>query len=182
MTDQPKELTRRKFLREGVRTAGVLLLSAGVGSLISRADGDTVWQIDPLKCIACELCATSCVLTPSAVRCVHSYSRCGYCELCFGYFLDQRSGNGTGAENQRCPTDALRRTYVEEPYYQYVVEEDKCIGCARCVKGCVSFGNGSLYMQIRHQLCKQCNQCAIAAVCPAEAITRVPASKPYFSK
>ena len=182
MGDESSRISRRAFLHEGVRIAGVLTIGGGMGALIARAQPETVWQIDPRKCIACELCATACVITPSAVRCVHSYAMCGYCDLCFGYFLDQRSGDGTGAENQRCPTNALRRTFVEEPYYQYVVEEEKCIGCAICVKGCDDFGNGSLYLQIRHHLCVQCNQCAIAAVCPVEAISRIPAKAPYLPK
>ena len=34
----------------------------------------------------CDRCATHCVLVHSAVKCVHGYALCGYCNLCTGYF------------------------------------------------------------------------------------------------
>jgi electron transport complex protein RnfB len=105
---------------------------------------------------------------------------CGYCELCFGYFVDQRSDDTTAAENQRCPTNAIQRAFVEDPYYQYGIDEARCIGCGICVKGCRQFGNGSLTLQVRHDRCVSCNQCAIAVHCPAQAFRRVPATKPYL--
>ncbi|HPT09269.1 MAG TPA: 4Fe-4S binding protein, partial [Bacteroidales bacterium] len=45
-----------------------------------------VWQLDPSLCTHCGQCATACVMTPSAVKCVHVYAMCGYCDLCGGYF------------------------------------------------------------------------------------------------
>ncbi|MCS6775092.1 MAG: 4Fe-4S binding protein [Chloroherpetonaceae bacterium] len=152
------------------------------GSLVTRRAEATVWQIDPLKCIQCGRCATACVLTPSAVKCLHAHVSCGYCRLCFGLFRDQRSGNETTAENNRCPTDAIRRAFVEDPYFEMTIDEDLCIGCARCVKGCNAFGNGSLFLQIRQDLCARCNQCAIALACPVGAVERVPVSQPYRMK
>ncbi len=120
------------------------------------------------------------IVLTSAVKVVHEHSRCGYCELCFGYYLDQRPDNQEAAENVRCPTDAIKRLYVEEPYYQYTIDEAKCIGCGLCVKGCQAFGNGSLILQARHDRCLNCNQCSIAVQCPAQAWRRVPASEPYL--
>ena len=58
----------------------------------------------------------------------------------------------------------------------------QCDGCGRCVKGCTNMGNGSLFMQIRHDRCVNCNDCSIARACPVEAISRVPASAPYKLK
>lgn len=139
-----------------------------------------VWQIDTAKCIACGKCATECVLNPSAVKCVHEHPICGYCELCFGYYVDQRADDQEQAENRRCPTDAVRRTPVEPPYYQYHIEEADCIGCGLCVEGCRQFGNGSLILQVRHDRCVNCNQCAIALACPSGAFRRVPADDPYL--
>jgi len=183
MGDEKAEEGRRSLLAGGLRLLALFGVGGALGALAERGSAhETVWQIDPERCIKCDKCVTACVLTPSAVKCVHSYAVCGYCDLCFGYFNDQRSGNGTGAENQRCPTDAIHRTYVEDPYYQYIIDEDRCIGCAICVKGCTTFGNGSLYLQIRHNLCVNCNQCAIATACPAGAISRVPADTPYLLK
>ncbi|HEY3396018.1 MAG TPA: 4Fe-4S binding protein [Armatimonadota bacterium] len=183
MSDKKKPTTRREFLKTGLRAAGVVVLGGALGSLVRRGNaGETVWQIDPAKCTQCGLCVTACVLAPSAVKAVHQYAMCGYCNLCFGYFTDQRADNGTGAENQRCPTDAIRRSFVEDPYYQYVIDEPKCIGCGICVKGCGAFGNGSLFLQVRHDRCLNCNECAIAAACPAQAFVRVPADHPYLYK
>ncbi len=181
MADRDDRITRREAVAGIVRGAGVLAVGGVLGSLFTRQDAEgTVWQIDPNKCVQCDKCATSCVLTPSASKCVHEHALCGYCELCFGYFVDKRTDNTTAAENQRCPTDAIKRNFVEDPYYQYVIDEDKCIGCALCVKGCRMFGNGSLCMQIRHDRSLNCNECAIAKVCPSDAVVRIPASKPYL--
>jgi electron transport complex protein RnfB len=141
-----------------------------------------VWQIDPEKCTQCGRCATHCVMAPSAVKCVHSYAICGYCDLCGGYLRSDAKGRDTGAENQLCPTAAIKRTYIEDPYYQYKINEKLCIGCGLCVKGCGMFGNGSMYLQVKHDLCVNCNECAIALACPSDAFRRVPASDAYLLK
>ena len=44
------------------------------------------------------------------------------------------------------------------------------------------FGNGSLYLQVKQDLCVHCNECSIARACPAEAFQRVPADSPYLLK
>ncbi len=179
MPDEPN-VSRRDFLCSAVRGAGLLAAGSLVGAAALRAQGNTVWQIDPFKCIQCGKCATSCVLNPSAVKCLNAFPMCGYCKLCTGYFEAQPSALNEGAENQLCPTGALKRNWVEDQYYEYEVQLSECIGCAKCVKGCVAFGNGSLFLQIDQKLCVKCNQCSIAAVCPSEAISRVDASKPYI--
>lgn len=178
-----QQITRRKFVRAGV--LGAVLAAAG-GWLFSRfgkvRKTGMVWQLDPALCVQCGKCATACVLSPSAVKCVHTHSICGYCRLCFGYFQPSPKALNTGAENQLCPTGAIQRKFVEEPYYEYTIDEERCIACARCVKGCGAFGNGSLYLQIRHDRCVNCNECAIAKACPAGAFRRVPAESPYLLK
>ncbi|MDA3822576.1 MAG: ferredoxin [Bacteroidales bacterium] len=183
MAKDKAKFTRRDFINRGARiTLGLSL--AGVGTLAAtKASGEKyVWQIDPSKCTQCGRCATDCVLAPSAVKCVHAYDLCGYCDLCGGYFKPGVTDLQTGAEKQLCPAAAIERKYIEEPYFEYVINEDLCIGCAKCVKGCSAFGNGSLHLQIRHDLCVNCNECAIARVCPSDAISRVPASQPYIIK
>lgn len=113
---------------------------------------------------------------------MHAYDLCGYCDLCGGYLKPDAIEQGTGAENQLCPTAAIKRKFIEEPYFEYEIIEDLCIGCAKCVEGCTSFGNGSLHLQVRHDLCDNCNECAIARVCPNDAFQRVSADNPYMIK
>ena len=63
----------------------------------------------------CGRCATECVLEQSAVKCVHSFDMCGYCQLCTGYFEPQPNKLNTAAENQLCPTGAILRSFIEDP-------------------------------------------------------------------
>jgi Na+-translocating ferredoxin:NAD+ oxidoreductase subunit B len=176
-------MPRREVLKHSLRGALVLGVGGVAGALSGprRREG-AVWQLDPARCTQCGRCETHCVLKPSAVKCFHTYAMCGYCKLCFGYFRPAANALNAGAENQLCPTGAIRRRYVEDPYHEYTVEEDLCTGCAICVKGCNTFGNGSLFLQVDHSLCVGCNECAIAKACPAEAFRRVPLETPYLLK
>lgn len=179
----PHHVSRRDFFRNGLRVGGMTALGALGGVVATRSNADDyVWQIDPQKCSHCGHCATDCVLQESAVKCVQDYSICGYCDLCTGYFEAEPISLNTGAENQLCPTGAIIRKFVEDPYFEYSIAEDLCIGCAKCVKGCQLFGNGSFYLQIRHDRCVNCNECAIARVCPSDAFKRVPRAKPNIGK
>jgi electron transport complex protein RnfB len=208
MADYNREIDRRGFLVGGVRVAGAIGL-VGVAGLRAAWKGqprDYLWQIDPDKCIACDKCQTQCVLDPSAVRAVQCYPLCGYCDVCTGYFPTSDFELSTAAENQLCPTGAIKREFIEEQpgvrYFEYNIDikrrlieeragvqyveytindEEKCIGCAKCVKGCALM-NGSLYMQVRHDLCVNCNECAIAIACPPQAFCRVPADRPVLLK
>lgn len=179
-----QRIPRRELLREGVQ----LVAFFGVGGLVGFVAGkkgtaeQLVWQIDPYRCIACGNCATHCVLDPSAVKCVNSFPICGYCDLCTGYFPPEPVALTTGAENQLCPTGAIIRKLVEEPYYEYTIDEELCIACGKCVIGCAAFGNASLYLQVRHDRCLNCHECSIAIACPSQAFVRVPASQPYLLK
>jgi len=179
-----KRIARRKFIGDSARGAALLGMGAMAGVMMPvGADADeSVWQIDPWKCTECGRCATDCVINPSAVKAIHVFGLCGYCDLCTGYFEPNPIALNKGAENHICPTDAIQRMYVEEPYYEYHVVEDRCIGCAKCVDGCESFGNGSLHLQIRQDLCVDCDSCSIDLACPADAFIKVPASSPYCFK
>jgi len=178
-------IARRKFLRVlGTAVAGGSILAIS-GGLISRVKGSEVshyWQIDPQKCTQCGRCETDCVLQVSAVKCIHANKICGYCDLCGGYYRSNVKELNTAAENLMCPTGAIQRKFVEDPYFEYSIDESLCNGCGKCVKGCSSFGNGSLYLQIKRDLCKDCNECSIATVCASNAITRVSLDKPYKLK
>ena len=180
--DNPDNLiNRRNFLRSSLHTVASIAIGGIAGYLIGRSSSEEmVWQIDPNLCIQCEKCSQNCVLPQSAVKAVHSFSMCGYCDLCSGYLQPGAKSRDTGAESQLCPTGAIKRTFVEEPYFEYTIDEKLCTGCGKCVKGCSAFGNGSLYLQVKHDLCLNCNECAIARQCPSRAYRRVPASKPYI--
>lgn len=175
---EANKTNRRDFLNRSLRiSAGLTLGGIGVFLAKDSSSEDLVWQLDSEKCIQCGRCGTECVLTPSAVKCVHVFDMCGYCDLCGGYFKPGTKKLTTAAENQLCPTAAIERKFVEDPFFSYHINEDLCIGCGKCVAGCGAFGNGSLQLQVRHDLCVNCNQCSIASVCPTDAFSRVPASK-----
>jgi len=179
-----KTVNRRKFMRDGLRIVGACGLVGGAGLVAVRKGdlGNMVWQIDPNVCIACGKCVTSCVLDESAVKCFHNFQMCGYCELCTGYFEPEPNDLNSGAENQLCPTGAISRQFVEEPYYEYKINHELCIGCGKCVEGCSTFGNGSLYLQVSQDICLNCNECAIAVQCPSRAFRRVSGEEPYIFK
>ena len=181
--EKNKDLSRRDFLNKGFRLTAALSLG-GLGIFLAKdaSSEDMLWQIDPSKCVQCGRCATHCVVTPSAVKCLHVFDMCGYCDLCGGYFRPEAKQLHTGAENQLCPTGAIKRNFVEDPFFQYEIIDELCIGCGKCVAGCDAFGNGSLQLQVSHDICVNCNQCAIATNCPADAFERVPSSKKNISK
>lgn len=179
----PRILKRMQFIQTGFRRLSAVVLGfVGVAAARGARKDNTVWQIDPRKCTKCEHCATDCVVSPSAVKCVQDYPICGYCRLCFGYFKPNAPELTAAAENQLCPTGAIERLFVEDPYWEYNIIEDTCIGCAKCVDACELFGNASFYLQVRHNLCVNCNNCSIAMQCPADAWERVPVGQPYLIK
>jgi Na+-translocating ferredoxin:NAD+ oxidoreductase subunit B len=180
---EQQKVDRRGFVADGIRVLGALGLGGAAALLIARK-GKTeeyVWQIDPDKCIACDNCQTHCVLDVSASKVVQCFALCGYCDVCTGYFPTKDFVLETGAENQLCPTGAITRKFIEEKggerFFEYTIDEALCIGCAKCVLGC-RLMNGSLYMQVRHDRCLNCNECAIAIACPPQAFRRVPVSDP----
>lgn len=183
--DLSNPINRRDFLKRcGTFVAGASILGVG-GVLASKAhgdDADMMWQIDHNLCTQCGRCETDCVLPVSAVKCFHANKVCGYCDLCGGYYRSGVKNLNTAAENMMCPTGAITRKFVEEPYFEYTIDESLCNGCGKCVKGCSSFGNGSLYLQIQQDLCLNCNECSIAKVCVSDAIKRVPVSNAYKLK
>ena len=184
MTTDPGAISRREMLRTAARGAAVAGLAGGTAVLSYSSALDTehtVWQIDPDKCIACGNCADYCVLKESAVKAIRAFSRCGKCNFCFGFYeTAPESQPDAGAESQMCPTDAIIRTHLGGPYYEYTIDEKHCIGCALCVKGCNRFGNGSMNLQIRHDRCLNCNRCTIADACPSDAFSRIPSHTPYL--
>ena len=175
--------TRRQFFDRTFRTVGFVMIGGAAGTLVRRVGADTVFQVDPNKCTACDFCRTSCVLSHSAVKAVNDFDKCGYCMLCPAYYDVTSVPNEFGIPSGLvCPQDALKRRVVgkvdeEDPnnnYYEYFVDEALCDGCSKCVKACKApAGNGSLRLEIRYDRCDECNSCAIQVACPDNAIVRI---------
>ena len=176
--------SRRDFIDRSFRIVGLAGIGGAAALLARRAASNTVFQVDPSKCVACDLCRTSCVLSHSAVKAVNDFKKCGYCQLCPAYFdvtsMPDDMGLPTGTV---CPQDALKRRIVgdvdeEDPnnnYYEYTIDESLCDGCGKCVKACKPpAGNGALRLEVRYSRCLECDACAIQVACPQSAIVRIP--------
>lgn len=188
-------MTRRDLLGKVGKGAVLLAFGGGAAHLIRKADGQIVWQVDAAKCInsrlgevgveACNLCTTDCVVSQSAVRAVNEYSKCGRCYICPAYYQVKSAVDEQGLPSEKlCPRDAIERKLIgesdpEDPannFYEYIVDEAKCDGCGKCVMGCKEpLGLGSIQLKVRHNLCVDCNRCAIANVCPKDALAQLPA-------
>jgi electron transport complex protein RnfB len=188
------EPDRRQFLHRTGQTACAVALGGTAITLGWRACSGDAWAIVPNKCInirlgvtgadnVCEICATDCELSLSAVRAVNDHVKCGRCCICPSYY-DVRSPIGSDGlpSKKLCPRDAIERTVIGDfdPYdllnnfYEYTIDENKCNGCGRCVMECKDpAGLGSIRMEVRYDLCLRCNQCTIAQHCPEDAYSRV---------
>ena len=124
--------SRRGFMTNIARAGAALAVGGPAWSALSRKhpaadDSRMVWQIDPFKCTQCGRCATECVLPCSAVKCVHDQDLCGYCDYCTGFHNPNVTAIDSALENQLCPVGAITRTDVEAPYFEYTIDEAKCI-------------------------------------------------------
>ena len=91
-----KKVTRREVLGHAARGTALVGLGGVAALLAVKANKTYAWQIDAARCInsklgevgvkVCELCATECVLSLSAIRAVNEFSKCGRCYICPAYF------------------------------------------------------------------------------------------------
>jgi electron transport complex protein RnfB len=188
------DVSRRDVLSKVARGAVLAGLGGTAAYLVQKAHGQLVWQVDASKCVnsrlgeagaeVCGLCTTSCVVAQSAVRAVNHFSKCGRCSICPAYFNIKSAVNEQGLPSEKlCPRDAISRTPIgfvdpEDPannYYEYVIDEERCDGCGKCVKNCKEpLGLGSIVLKVRHDLCVDCNRCAISTSCPKDALVQLP--------
>ena len=174
---------------------GLIFRPNGLGGLTARA-ADKVWQLNPSLCDSCKAlvnpasrnadgwgrCATECVLKLSAVKAVNDFNKCGYCLICPAYHDVTSEKDEFGVPSKTvCPQNAILRKAVGEVdpydpknnYYMYTIDESLCNGCGICVTNCKPpMGNGSLRLEVRHNLCVDCNRCSIAQACPTTAFFR----------
>lgn len=187
-----KQPTRRDVLGHAVRGTALIGLGGAAAHLLRKADAEGAWLLDMDKCVnsrlgalgvdVCELCATSCVVGLSAVRAVNEYSKCGRCYICPAYFDVKSAVDEEGLPSQKlCPRDAIERKPIgyidpEDPannFYEYIIDEAKCNGCGRCTMACKEpAGLSSIRLEVRNNLCLDCNRCSIAIACPDEAYER----------
>jgi electron transport complex protein RnfB len=192
VSDKRDKITRREVLGHAARGAALVGLVGTAGILSLKSLKTHAWTIDPSKCInsklgevgvdVCELCATDCVLTLSAVRAVNEFSECGRCYICPSYFKITSAVGPDGLPSEKvCPRDAIKREAIgwidpDDPannFYEYTIDEIKCNGCGRCVLECKEpAGLGSIRLEVRHNVCLDCNRCTIATACPEEAYER----------
>ncbi|HVP45337.1 MAG TPA: 4Fe-4S binding protein [Bryobacteraceae bacterium] len=189
-----EHFSRRDLLHTAVRGTVLATLGGGAGFLIRKAHGQVVWQVDAARCLnsrlgevgvaACNLCTTECVVSLSAVRAVNEHSRCGRCNICPAYFNITSAVDDRGLPSEKlCPRDAIMRKPIgkadpEDPannFYEYLIDEEKCDGCGKCVMQCKEpLGLGSIVLRIRYNRCVDCNRCAISTACPKDALIQVP--------
>ncbi|MBT3278441.1 MAG: 4Fe-4S binding protein [Phycisphaerales bacterium] len=188
-------MDRRTFLKWTGRGAGVVAL-ATVGVCAGNAAGAVRprWQIDPDKCVRCGKCETACVRKPSAVKALNDLEMCANCFACHGHVHTSKNKrqNEYGKsvldcdpENDPliCRLDAVDRTRINRSNrYTYTINHDLCVGCGDCVERCTAIGMGSMFLSILPTLCHGCNECAIARVCPEDAIVRVSSSEVLESR
>jgi electron transport complex protein RnfB len=176
--------TRRRFIRFGGQLIGASALGGAAWRIFTGSDPDAVfsqpkgpyvWRINLDKCTSCGLCETACVRQPSAVKAVNDQKKCSYCVACYGHLADLTvSSELIQSKGTRvCPYDAvIRQEYSggKDGYHLYTIDDAKCTACGKCTKRCNELGTKSMFLIIRPDLCLGCNRCAIAAICPVDAL------------
>jgi Na+-translocating ferredoxin:NAD+ oxidoreductase subunit B len=192
-----EDVSRRELFSRVARGAVLATIGGGAVFLVRKAEGQVVWQVDANRCINsrpgetatenCALCVDNCVVALSAVRAVNEHSRCGRCAICPAYFDISSAVDDKGLPSAKlCPRDAITRKAIgkidpNDPannFYDYIIDEDKCDGCGKCVMNCKSpLGLGSIVLRVRYAKCLNCNRCTISSECPKDAVVQIPVAE-----
>ena len=91
--DEDKKIKRRDFINTGIRLGiGAGLGAIAIGLTTRSVSGETIWQLDPSKCVQCGNCANILCIADISGKCVHVTDMCGYCDLCSGYLRSRHQG------------------------------------------------------------------------------------------
>ena len=197
MTEQVKEqsgVTRRDFLKVssgvalGVVAGGVLYKLIPVGDgVVAYAASEGYLLVDSKKCQGCATCMLACSLAHEGKENL-SLSRIQVVQNPLGgtpndlaIVVCRQCVYPACAE--ACPTGAL---HVDEDNGNVrTIDEDKCIGCLRCVEACINEPSGAVWNpeDIHSQKCDLCADApfwneeggadgtqACVEVCPVSAI------------
>jgi protein NrfC len=171
MAEQVQEqtgLTRRDFLKAssgvalGVVIGGALYKLIPVGDgLVAYAASEGYLLVDRKKCSGCASCMLACSLAHEGKENL-SLSRIQIVQNSFAAFPDdilQRQCRQCVHPDcaQACPTGALH--VDEENGNVRMVDEEKCIGCLRCVQGC-PFMPAGVQWNFEEQHAQKCDLCA----------------------
>lgn len=165
-------MKRRDFIKLASQAIGGTALFGSAGFLLKDAVNGNLPLIDPEKCLGCGRCSSSCIFTPSAVKCYNIDEVCDHCTACYGYHVDT-DADPIDKSALVCPEDAIIRQARSEfeGGFTYTIDQNKCIGCGKCVRLCWKHGNRSMRLVVNHNTCRRCNKCQIANVCDGGAFS-----------
>lgn len=166
-------MKRRDFLKIATQAVSGVALFGSAGFLLKESRDGNLPEIDAEKCKGCGQCASSCIFTPSAVKCYNIDEICSNCTACYGYHSDTNA-EPIDKSGLICPENAIIRESRPEELgggFTYTIDQKKCIGCGKCVRLCWKHGSKSMRLVVDHTICRRCNKCQIANVCDGEAFS-----------
>ena len=136
--DSKNKVNRREVMRVSLNTVAGPHHRRCIGHAYSKVETPKRWsgKLDPKRLYSMRKnVSTNCVLAAIGSKNVFTPFRCVVIAIYAAGILNPvRYPVDTGAESQLCPTGAIQRKFIEDPYFQYTIDEELCIGCGKCVK------------------------------------------------